>query len=119
MCEEMFATNQTKNTICKKMVTNYTDCRPGGPNPWEGTLSFDHLGLASIAIFQVISLESWTEIMYFVQDAHSSLSWIYFIIVVLLGSYLAVNLCLVVIAAQFSLTKLQEKRRLVKFEYQL
>ena len=63
--------------------------------------------MASIAIFQVISLEGWVDIMYYIQDAFSFWSFIYFFCLVLLGSYFAVKLCLVIIAAQFQITRSQ------------
>lgn len=31
---------------------------------------------------QVISLEGWTDIMYYVQDAHSFWDWIYFVLLI-------------------------------------
>ena len=32
--------------------------------------------------FQVISLEGWTDVMYFVQDAHSFWNWVYFVLLI-------------------------------------
>ena len=51
----------------------------GPTNPFHGAISFDNIGLAWVAIFLVISLEGWTDVMYFVQDAHSFWNWIYFV----------------------------------------
>lgn len=39
---------------------------------------------------QVISLEGWTDIMYYVQDAHSFWNWIYFVLLIIV-SFLYVN----------------------------
>lgn len=36
-------------------------------------------------IFQVISLEGWTDIMYYVQDAHSFWDWIYFVLLIVVS----------------------------------
>lgn len=36
---------------------NYTVCRPCNRNPFKGSISFDNIGYAFIAIFQVIQLE--------------------------------------------------------------
>jgi hypothetical protein len=33
-------------------------------------------------LLQVISLEGWTDVMYFVQDAHSFWNWIYFVMLI-------------------------------------
>jgi hypothetical protein len=49
----------------------YTECRNGPENPFKGAISFDNIGYAWIAIFQVISLEGWVDIMYYVMDSHS------------------------------------------------
>ncbi|KAK2571693.1 Voltage-dependent T-type calcium channel subunit alpha-1G [Acropora cervicornis] len=60
----------------------YNICKEVGPNPFYDLVSFDNIGIAWIVIFQVITLEGWSDIMYFVQDAHSSLSWIYFVVLI-------------------------------------
>jgi hypothetical protein len=38
-----------------------------------------------IYLFQVISLEGWTDIMYYVQDAHSFWDWIYFVLLIVVS----------------------------------
>lgn len=50
--------------------------------------------------------------MYYVQDAHSFWNWIYFIILIVIGSFFMMNLCLVVITAQFAVTKKREMERM-------
>lgn len=51
---------------CVNWNQYYTDCRAGEKNPFQGAISFDNIGLAWVAIFLVISLEGWTDIMYYV-----------------------------------------------------
>ncbi|XP_048104998.1 voltage-dependent T-type calcium channel subunit alpha-1I-like [Alosa alosa] len=77
-------------------------------NPHKGAINFDNIGYAWIVIFQVITLEGWVEIMYYVMDAHSFYNFIYFILLIIIGSFFMINLCLVVIATQFSETKQRE-----------
>ena len=67
---------------CVNWYKYYTDCRAGERNPFQGAISFDNIGLAWVAIFLVISLEGWTDIMYYVQDAHSFWDWIYFVLLI-------------------------------------
>ncbi|XP_055366914.1 voltage-dependent T-type calcium channel subunit alpha-1H isoform X2 [Betta splendens] len=86
----------------------YNVCRPGDLNPHKGAVNFDNIGYAWIAIFQVITLEGWVDIMYYVMDAHSFYNFIYFILLIIVGSFFMINLCLVVIATQFSETKQRE-----------
>uniref|UniRef100_A0A7N8Y2J3 Voltage-dependent T-type calcium channel subunit alpha-1H n=1 Tax=Mastacembelus armatus TaxID=205130 RepID=A0A7N8Y2J3_9TELE len=86
----------------------YNVCRPGDLNPHKGAVNFDNICYAWIAIFQVITLEGWVDIMYYVMDAHSFYNFIYFILLIIVGSFFMINLCLVVIATQFSETKQRE-----------
>ncbi|PKU37262.1 voltage-dependent t-type calcium channel subunit alpha-1h [Limosa lapponica baueri] len=58
----------------------------------------------------VITLEGWVDIMYYVMDAHSFYNFIYFILLIIVGSFFMINLCLVVIATQFSETKQRENQ---------
>lgn len=46
--------------------------------------------------------------MYYIQDAHSFWDWIYFVCLIVIGAFFIINLCPVVIAAQFSETKQRE-----------
>ena len=64
---------------CVNWNQYYTTCTTGPTNPFHGAVSFDNIGLAWVAIFLVISLEGWTDVMYFVQDSHSFWNWIYFV----------------------------------------
>ena len=49
------------------MCQYYNVCTTGPTNPFHGAISFDNIGLAWVAIFLVISLEGWTDVMYFIQ----------------------------------------------------
>ncbi|XP_048519457.1 voltage-dependent T-type calcium channel subunit alpha-1G isoform X3 [Dendroctonus ponderosae] len=98
--------------FCINWHLYYSTCSDNNPNPFQNTISFDNIGLAWIAIFLVISLEGWTEIMYYVQDGHSFWDWIYFVLLIVIGSFFMINLCLVVIATQFSETKKREMERM-------
>lgn len=73
------------NTTCVNWNYYYTECKGQGNNPFQGTISFDNIGLAWVAIFLVISLEGWTDIMYYVQDAHSFWDWIYFVLLIVVS----------------------------------
>uniref|UniRef100_A0A8C7IJ23 Voltage-dependent T-type calcium channel subunit alpha n=1 Tax=Oncorhynchus kisutch TaxID=8019 RepID=A0A8C7IJ23_ONCKI len=93
---------------CVNWYQYYNVCRAGERNPHKGAINFDNIGYAWIAIFQVITLEGWVDIMYYVMDAHSFYNFIYFIFLIIVGSFFMLNLCLVVIATQFSETKQRE-----------
>ncbi|XP_039520815.1 voltage-dependent T-type calcium channel subunit alpha-1G isoform X4 [Pimephales promelas] len=107
---DMAAYNSTDNTTCVNWNKYYTNCSAGEVNPFKGAINFDNIGYAWIAIFQVITLEGWVDIMYFVMDSHSFYNFIYFILLIIVGSFFMINLCLVVIATQFSETKQRESQ---------
>ncbi|XP_044035263.1 voltage-dependent T-type calcium channel subunit alpha-1G isoform X2 [Siniperca chuatsi] len=107
---DMYSYNSTDNTTCVNWNQYYTNCSAGLVNPFKGAINFDNICYAWIAIFQVITLEGWVDIMYFVMDAHSFYNFIYFILLIIIGSFFMINLCLVVIATQFSETKQRESQ---------
>uniref|UniRef100_A0A914IAD7 Voltage-dependent L-type calcium channel subunit alpha n=1 Tax=Globodera rostochiensis TaxID=31243 RepID=A0A914IAD7_GLORO len=72
-----------------------------GPN--NGITNFDNIGLAMLTVFQCVSLEGWTEVMYWVNDAVGrEWPWIYFVTLVILGSFFVLNLVLGVLSGEFS-----------------
>ncbi|XP_071106235.1 voltage-dependent T-type calcium channel subunit alpha-1G-like isoform X3 [Haliotis cracherodii] len=109
-----YSNNTPTSESCVNWNQYYSTCQPGDRNPFRGAISFDNIGLAWVAIFQVISLESWVNIMYYVQDAHSFWDWTYFVALIVIGSFFMINLCLVVIATQFSETKKRETERMLQ-----
>uniref|UniRef100_K7FP82 Voltage-dependent T-type calcium channel subunit alpha-1H n=1 Tax=Pelodiscus sinensis TaxID=13735 RepID=K7FP82_PELSI len=100
----------TASNACINWNQYYNVCEAGDLNPHNGAINFDNIGYAWIAIFQVITLEGWVDIMYYVMDAHSFYNFIYFILLIIVGSFFMINLCLVVIATQFSETKQRENQ---------
>ncbi|KFO58967.1 Voltage-dependent T-type calcium channel subunit alpha-1I, partial [Corvus brachyrhynchos] len=108
------ASPEPTRTYCIKNPASwnqyYNVCMAGDVNPHNGAINFDNIGYAWIAIFQVITLEGWVDIMYYVMDAHSFYNFIYFILLIIVGSFFMINLCLVVIATQFSETKQRENQ---------
>uniref|UniRef100_A0A667WG65 Ion transport domain-containing protein n=1 Tax=Myripristis murdjan TaxID=586833 RepID=A0A667WG65_9TELE len=70
---------------CVNWNQYYNVCRPGDINPHKGAVNFDNIAYAWIAIFQVITLEGWVDIMYYVMDAHSFYNFIYFILLIIVS----------------------------------
>ncbi|XP_018092078.2 voltage-dependent T-type calcium channel subunit alpha-1H isoform X2 [Xenopus laevis] len=109
-CSHVYYSDFGSRNSCVNINQYYNVCRPGEFNPHKGAINFDNIGYAWIAIFQVITLEGWVDIMYYVMDAHSFYNFIYFILLIIVGSFFMINLCLVVIATQFSETKQRENQ---------
>ena len=49
----MFSNNTMTNDSCVDWNLYYTNCKAGVDNPFQGSISFDNIGLAWVAIFQV------------------------------------------------------------------
>uniref|UniRef100_A0A3B3YX06 Ion transport domain-containing protein n=1 Tax=Poecilia mexicana TaxID=48701 RepID=A0A3B3YX06_9TELE len=76
---------------CVNWYQYYNQCRAGEINPHKGAINFDNIGYAWIAIFQVITLEGWVDIMYYVMDAHSFYNFIYFIFLIIVSTKKTTN----------------------------
>eukprot|EP01062_Namystynia_karyoxenos_P061079 TRINITY_DN5302_c0_g1_i1.p1 TRINITY_DN5302_c0_g1~~TRINITY_DN5302_c0_g1_i1.p1 ORF type:complete len:1975 (+),score=527.51 TRINITY_DN5302_c0_g1_i1:57-5927(+) len=74
-------------------------------NPNHGFVNFDHIGWAFLVIFQCITVEGWVDQMYRLQDLFGAVSLLYFISLVVLGSYFILNLALAVISERFHTVK--------------
>ncbi|XP_067950470.1 voltage-dependent calcium channel type A subunit alpha-1-like [Watersipora subatra] len=72
-----------------------------GPN--MGITSFDNIVFAMLTVFQCITMEGWTDIMYYADDAQGSkFNWLYFIPLIVLGSFFMLNLVLGVLSGEFA-----------------
>ncbi|KAH8378094.1 hypothetical protein KR093_009147, partial [Drosophila rubida] len=81
-----------------------------GPN--FGITNFDNFGLAMLTVFQCITLEGWTDVLYYIQDAMGSdWQWMYFISMVILGAFFVMNLILGVLSGEFSKERNKAKNR--------
>ena len=79
-------------------------------------VNFNHLINALITVFQVVTLEGWSQLMYNYQDAVSYItSSLFFVMVVILGAFVTINLVLASIMHSFleqeNKQKQQEKKK--------
>ena len=73
----------------------------GGPN--HGYSTFDNIGKASLSIFQIITLEGWTELMDCLTDMSSGvLVTSYFIVLVWVGAFFMTHYLLAMICLEFT-----------------
>uniref|UniRef100_A0A8C1LQ33 Voltage-dependent L-type calcium channel subunit alpha n=1 Tax=Cyprinus carpio TaxID=7962 RepID=A0A8C1LQ33_CYPCA len=100
----------------RRCTINGTECRAGWPGPNFGITHFDNFGFSMLTVFQCITMESWTDVLYWINDAMGNdWPWIYFLTLILLGSFFILNLVLGVLSGEF--TKEREKSR-SRGEYQ-
>lgn len=93
--------------LIQGVMCGYVDC-PGAyvcgrmiANPNQDIISFDTIFYSFLMIFQSITLEGWSTIMYYVVRAFSIYTIIFFIVLVWIGAYFLVNLTLAVISLKF------------------
>ncbi|XP_071960409.1 voltage-dependent L-type calcium channel subunit alpha-1D-like isoform X3 [Antedon mediterranea] len=102
------------NTTGYNCPTNY-ECLELWEGPNKGITNFDNIGLAMLTVFQCITMEGWTQIMYYINDAMgSNWPWVYFVSLIIVGSFFVLNLVLGVLSGEFS--KEREKAK-VKGEF--
>uniref|UniRef100_A0A915KBH1 Ion transport domain-containing protein n=1 Tax=Romanomermis culicivorax TaxID=13658 RepID=A0A915KBH1_ROMCU len=77
-------------------------CVAGWIGPNEGIVQFDNIFFAMLTVFQCITMEGWTSVMYYTQDALGNrLTTLYFIPLIVLGSFFMLNLVLGVLSGEF------------------
>ena len=71
--------------------------------PQYGITNFDNIGQSMLTVFQCITLEGWTDMLYWVHDSQGrTWQWFYFVTMVVLGSFFVMNLILGVLSGEFS-----------------
>jgi len=91
---------------------NGTECRGEWEGPQWGITCFDNFGQAMLTVFQCITLEGWTDMLYWIHDAQGN-TWqfIYFVTMVVLGAFFVMNLILGVLSGEFSKEKEKAQSR--------
>ncbi|VDL89701.1 unnamed protein product [Schistocephalus solidus] len=84
--------------------------RWAGPN--HGITNFDNFGLSMLTVFQCVTMEGWTNILYWINDSQG-MEWpfIYFVSLIIIGSFFVMNLVLGVLSGEFSKEREKAKKR--------
>ncbi|KAM7411944.1 hypothetical protein PAMA_021765 [Pampus argenteus] len=94
----------------RRCMINGSECRPGWEGPNNGITHFDNIGFAMLTVYQCITMEGWTKVLYWLNDAiGNEWPWLYFVPLILVGSFFVLNLVLGVLSGEF--TKEREKAR--------
>uniref|UniRef100_A0AAQ5XDC6 Voltage-dependent L-type calcium channel subunit alpha n=1 Tax=Amphiprion ocellaris TaxID=80972 RepID=A0AAQ5XDC6_AMPOC len=84
-------------------VGNGSECRGKWEGPNGGITNFDNIFFAMLTVFQCITMEGWTDVLYWMNDAIGyEIPWIYFVSLVIFGSFFIINLVLGVLSGEFS-----------------
>ncbi|XP_072309317.1 voltage-dependent N-type calcium channel subunit alpha-1B-like [Eucyclogobius newberryi] len=94
-----------------KTCPNGTQCREYFPGPNSGITNFDNILFAVLTVFQCITMEGWVEILYSTNNVvGNTWNWLYFIPLIIIGSFFMLNLVLGVLSGEFA----KERERMEK-----
>uniref|UniRef100_A0A3B4EJ83 Voltage-dependent N-type calcium channel subunit alpha n=1 Tax=Pygocentrus nattereri TaxID=42514 RepID=A0A3B4EJ83_PYGNA len=94
-----------------RLCPNGTVCREYWKGPNFGITNFDNILFAVLTVFQCITMEGWTDILYSTNDASGNAwNWLYFIPLIIIGSFFMLNLVLGVLSGEFA----KERERVEK-----
>ena len=91
--------NCPNNYLCGKLIAN----------PNYGVTNFDNILYSFLMVFQSVTLEGWSSIMFGLIKTFSIFSVVYFVPLVFVGSFFLLNLTLAVIKAKFTDTQGEKK----------
>eukprot|EP00063_Salmo_salar_P041151 XP_014015986.1 PREDICTED: voltage-dependent N-type calcium channel subunit alpha-1B-like isoform X17 [Salmo salar] len=90
---------------------NGTVCQEYWIGPNYGITNFDNILFAILTVFQCITMEGWVDILYNANDASGNTwNWLYFIPLIIIGSFFMLNLVLGVLSGEFA----KERERVEK-----
>ncbi|XP_077123184.1 voltage-dependent L-type calcium channel subunit alpha-1C isoform X8 [Ranitomeya variabilis] len=91
---------------------DWSMCESGWDGPKHGITNFDNFAFAMLTVFQCITMEGWTDVLYWMQDAMGyELPCFYFVSLVIFGSFFVLNLVLGVLSGEFSKEREKAKAR--------
>uniref|UniRef100_A0A670XWK7 Voltage-dependent L-type calcium channel subunit alpha n=1 Tax=Pseudonaja textilis TaxID=8673 RepID=A0A670XWK7_PSETE len=95
-----------------RQCQNGSECRAIWEGPKHGITNFDNFAFAMLTVFQCITMEGWTDVLYWVNDAIGrEWPWIYFVTLIIIGSFFVLNLVLGVLSGEFSKEREKAKAR--------
>eukprot|EP01064_Diplonema_japonicum_P027866 TRINITY_DN4146_c1_g1_i1.p1 TRINITY_DN4146_c1_g1~~TRINITY_DN4146_c1_g1_i1.p1 ORF type:complete len:1687 (+),score=370.93 TRINITY_DN4146_c1_g1_i1:73-5133(+) len=85
------------------------NCTDLAMNPNNGKLSFNHIGVTGLTLFTGLTLEGWTDSMYYTMDATTYVASLYWVLLVIFGSFFVLNLTIVIITEAFEKKQQEQK----------
>lgn len=70
-------------------------------NPDADIIAYDNMLLALTTNFMAITLEGWSQTMYYAMDSFHTLAPVYFMFLILLGAFVVLNLWMAVVMSKF------------------
>uniref|UniRef100_A0AAY4F022 Voltage-dependent P/Q-type calcium channel subunit alpha-1A n=1 Tax=Denticeps clupeoides TaxID=299321 RepID=A0AAY4F022_9TELE len=101
--DEMYDEQPCGEALPSRLCPPGTVCRPYWIGPNYGITQFDNILFAVLTVFQCITMEGWTDMLYYSNDASGSAwNWMYFVPLIIIGSFFMLNLVLGVLSGEFA-----------------
>lgn len=103
-CYDDVTNETTDDRPCgTRQCLNGTHCGEEWIGPNFGITQFDNILFAVLTVFQCITMEGWTNMLYHSNDVSGSkFNWLYYIPLIIIGSFFMLNLVLGVLSGEFA-----------------
>lgn len=101
-------------------LCGYADCPDGYicgkmlENPDYGVTNFDNILSSFMMVFQCVTLEGWSDIMFALVRTFSIFVFVYFVALIFVGSFFLLNLTLAVIKVKYNDAQHAKREGIVK-----
>ncbi|XP_077059792.1 calcium channel, voltage-dependent, P/Q type, alpha 1A subunit, b isoform X3 [Siphateles boraxobius] len=86
-----------------RICPDWSNCMGYWIGPNYGITQFDNVLFAVLTVFQCITMEGWTDMLYYSNDAlGSAWNWMYYVPLIIIGSFFMLNLVLGVLSGEFA-----------------
>ena len=111
--EEKCSSDQTCDPTPNSWIKGYRcpygySCVAFG-NPLYGIVGFNNLAQSMLTLFICVTFEYWWQVMFWAADADDYLAYVVFLLVVVLGGFMIINLTVVVLTVEYEKAKNAEK----------
>ena len=101
-CLNLSSGGYSADSICGAATCGFEEeCAETLDNPNRGVTHFDNIFVAFVTVFQIVTMEGWTSILIYTENAFSKLSFIYYIPLLFIAGNLILNLTLAIITSTF------------------
>ncbi|KAL1005728.1 hypothetical protein UPYG_G00063240 [Umbra pygmaea] len=101
--DEFYDESPCGTELPSRLCPNGTVCKGYWQGPNYGITQFDNILFAVLTVFQCITMEGWTDMLYYSNDVEGSAwNWMYYIPLIIIGSFFMLNLVLGVLSGEFA-----------------
>jgi len=112
---ESFCGNATPATLCPEG----SSCLMTGMNPNSDLTHFDNIFNSYLSLLIIVSLEGWSDMMYISELAVGKWIDIFFILIVILGTYFVINLVTAVLVIKYQQASEFHKEGIIKMKAEI